>query len=69
MSRGLNIAGLALTAIGATVLVLRDLTRGRGFKRPVWDDVALGMPRPEAKIGFPLIVAGTVLQIIALSLE
>lgn len=69
MSRGLSIAGLALTALGATVLVLRDLTRGRGFKPPVWNDVAAGMPRPEAKIGFPLIVAGTLLQIVSLSLE
>lgn len=64
MSEALTIGGLSVTAAGALILVMRDLTRGRGFKTPVWDDVAAGMPRPEAKFGFSLILVGTVLQII-----
>lgn len=63
MSRALAIVGLALTLVGAAVLSLRDLRRGRGMKKPTWEDLEHGLPRREAIIGFPLIALGSALQI------
>lgn len=59
-SQWLTIAGLALILVGATILSFTDL---RGRRRATWDDVGKGLPRLEARIGFPLIALGSALEI------
>jgi hypothetical protein len=58
--------GLGLTLLGALVLSWSDL---RGGRRVTWDDAAKGFPRREAWLGFPLIVIGTALQLVAVGFE
>jgi hypothetical protein len=60
--------GLALTAIGAGVLAYRDLRRAiearpRGGRLQL-GEMPLLLHRPEAWVGFPLIVIGSLLQIV-----
>ncbi|HET8893562.1 MAG TPA: hypothetical protein VFM96_05655 [Gaiellaceae bacterium] len=57
----LTVTGLALTLVGAAILSLRDL---RGGAPVTVGELNLGFPRREARIGFPLIVVGSALQII-----
>jgi hypothetical protein len=61
------VTGLALTAFGAGVLTWRDLRRTIGSRqtqgRSTQLDLETGFHRPEAWIGFPLILVGSVLQI------
>lgn len=64
-AKTVSIIGLALTILGALVLALRDLRRPR---EATYDDVLHGFPRREAWIGFPLIAAGSALQIVGVAL-
>jgi hypothetical protein len=67
MRDGLTAAGLVLTLAGAVVLASRDLGFfRRWFRPPDWQEVIDGLPRRETKLGFPLIAAGTLLQLVAL---
>jgi hypothetical protein len=68
VSRWLTVAGLALTLVGAAILSWGDL-RGRSITNPTWDDLKRGLPRGEAKFGFPLIVVGSALQICGVVLD
>jgi hypothetical protein len=64
--RTLTLLGLGLTLLGALMLSWSDL---RGGKRRSWNDAAMGFPRGEAWLGFPLIVIGTALQFVAVVAE
>jgi hypothetical protein len=66
MRDGLTAAGLVLTLAGALVLAARDLGFRRRFRPPTFRDLTEGLPRREAKVGFPLIAVGTLLQLLAL---
>jgi hypothetical protein len=69
MRDGLTAAGLCLTLVGALILAVRDLGWFRSYFRSLtWQDVADGLPHREARLGFPLIALGTVLQLVALLL-
>jgi hypothetical protein len=60
-AKALLITGLAFTLIGALVLAWFDL---RGGRQITWGEAARGTPRRrEARIGFPLIAFGSILQI------
>lgn len=65
VSKVLSIIGLALTVLGALVLAYRDLRP----RRQTWDSAAVGFPRREAWIGFPLIALGSGLQIVGVVLS
>lgn len=59
-SQWLLIIGLALTLAGAAILSWTDI---RGGRKLTYNDLNKGIPRLEARIGFPLIAAGSALQI------
>jgi hypothetical protein len=60
------IVGLVLTLVGAAVLSYRDF---RPRQNLTYEDNRLGFPRREAWLGFPLIVLGSVLQIVGVLLD
>jgi len=66
VAKTLLIVGLALTLVGALALAWRDLTA----KRLTWDTLNTepGSRRRLAWIGFPLIAAGTVIQIVGVAI-
>jgi hypothetical protein len=67
MRDGLTALGLVLTLLGALILSVRDLGFARRlFRSLTWQDVTEGLPHREARVGFPLIALGTLLQLIAL---
>jgi hypothetical protein len=68
MAKAVTALGLLLTFVGALVLSWRDLGGKTGIPRPSYQDVLDGMPRREAKLGFPLIALGTLLQGVGLFL-
>lgn len=67
MGTALEIAGLALTLVGAAVLAYLDLTA----KPPTWADVTNDWKRRRrfAWFGFPAIAAGTIFGIAGLSIH
>ena len=64
--RALMLIGLALTLLGALILSWSDLA---GHRKVVWDNLAKGLPRREALLGFPLIAIGTIVQMVAVAVE
>ena len=66
MEKTLLIVGLTLTLLGALVLAWRDLTA----KKLTWDTLNSepGARRRLAWVGFPLIAAGTVIQIVGVAI-
>jgi propanediol dehydratase large subunit len=58
-----SVVGLAVTIVGALVLAWRDLRP----RRTPWDQAAVGNPRREAWVGFPLIALGSGLQIVGVA--
>jgi hypothetical protein len=62
----MTVAGLALTLVGATILSWYDV---RGGRNVTFADEKVGFPRPEARLGFPLIALGSLLQIVGVALS
>jgi hypothetical protein len=62
-SQALSITGLALTLAGALVLAYRDLHP----RERTYGEALYGFGRREAWIGFPLIAAGSLLQIFGIA--
>lgn len=60
--------GLVPTLLGALVLNARDLNLGCAVRapEPSYEADEAGFPRREAKLGFPLIALGTILQLVGL---
>ena len=53
-----------MTILGALVLAFRDLRP----RERTYNELALGFPRREAWLGFPLIALGSGLQIVGVAL-
>jgi hypothetical protein len=66
-SKWLMVVGLALTLAGALILAWRDMRRGSDDES--YERLLHGFPRTEARLGFPLIAAGSALQIVAVVID